>query len=47
MLGLVPLLGFGLLKGYDAWTASLHYETTDDAFIDAHISQVGPQVSGL
>ena len=46
MLGLVPLLGYGAVKGYDYWRASLHYETSDDAFVDAHISQVGPRVSG-
>ena len=46
ILGLMPLLGFGALKGYDAWRASLHYVTSDDAFVDAHVSQVGPQVSG-
>ena len=46
MLVILPLCGLGILKGYDIWRASLHYETTDDAFVDAHISQVGPQVSG-
>ena len=46
LLGLVPLLGFGALKGYDVWRASVAYETSDDAFVDAHVSQVGPQVNG-
>ncbi len=28
------------------WLDARHYETTDDAFIDAHVSQVSAQVSG-
>jgi membrane fusion protein (multidrug efflux system) len=28
------------------WLHARHYETTDDAFVDAHISQVSAQVSG-
>lgn len=28
------------------WLGARHYETTDDAFIDAHISQVSPQTGG-
>lgn len=46
LLAIVPLLGLAALKGYDAWRASLLYETSDDAFVDAHITQLGPQVSG-
>ena len=46
LLAIVPLLGLAALKGHDAWRASLLYETSDDAFVDAHITQVGSQVSG-
>lgn len=43
---LLPITGVGLYKGYVAWKDSQHYETTDDAFVDGHISQVAPRVSG-
>jgi membrane fusion protein (multidrug efflux system) len=36
------LVGAGVLY----WLDARHYETTDDAFIDAHVSQVSAQISG-
>ncbi len=32
--------------GYIYWRDARHYESTDDAFIDGHISQVAAQISG-
>ena len=32
--------------GYMYWLDARHYESTDDAFIDGHVSQVAPQISG-
>ena len=46
LAAILPVLGLGALKGYDTWRASLRYESSDDAFIDADITQVSPQVSG-
>ena len=46
VLILVPLVTVGAVKGYRLWAESRHFETTDDAFVDGHISQVASQVSG-
>lgn len=39
---------FGLLAAGGAylWLTGRHYESTDDAFIDGHVSQVSPQIAG-
>jgi membrane fusion protein (multidrug efflux system) len=44
VLGLVfaGLVAAGVLY----WLDARHYETTDDAFIDGHVSQVAPQIGG-
>jgi membrane fusion protein (multidrug efflux system) len=42
--GLVLLALVG--GGFAYWLDARHYETTDDAFIDAHISQVSAQIGG-
>jgi membrane fusion protein (multidrug efflux system) len=44
LLGVVGLLL--LLGGVLYWLDARHYESTDDAFIDGHISQVSAQVGG-
>jgi membrane fusion protein (multidrug efflux system) len=45
---LVLALVFGTLAvaGLFYWLDARHYETTDDAFIDGHVSQVAPQIGG-
>ena len=40
------LLALALLGGVVFWLHARHFESTDDAFIDAHIVQLAPQVSG-
>lgn len=44
ILGLV-LVG-GVVGGFLYWQHARHYESTDDAFIDGHVSQIAPQVAG-
>ncbi len=39
-------LGAGAVYGGMVWLASLHTESTDDAAIDAHVSQVASQIGG-
>jgi membrane fusion protein (multidrug efflux system) len=39
----LAVLGGG---GFYAWYGSRNLESTDDAFIDAHVSQVSPQIGG-
>ncbi len=48
---LKPLIGLMVVGGLVTaavfyWLDARHYETTDDAFIDAHVSQVSAQISG-
>ena len=45
-LVVVPLIAFGGVEAYRAWADSRHFETTDDAFVDGHVSQVASQVAG-
>jgi membrane fusion protein (multidrug efflux system) len=40
------LLALALLGGVVFWLHARHFESTDDAFIDAHIVRLAPQVSG-
>ncbi len=43
----LALVGVGLVVAAVLyWLNARHYESTDDAFIDAHTSQVSPQVGG-
>ena len=49
--GVVFLILFLILGGLAAasvlyWLNARHYESTDDAFIDGHVSQVAPQIGG-
>lgn len=44
-LGLAALIA-GSAYGYDYWKWSAVHETTDDAFVDAHIVQVSPRIAG-
>ncbi len=39
-------LAAGAVYGGTVWLASLHTESTDDAFVDAHVSQVASQIGG-
>src|SRR4051794_23910352 len=34
------------IYGFSYWSWSQHHESTDNAFIDAHIVQVSPRVTG-
>ncbi len=40
------VLGAGAVYGGIRWLAALHTESTDDAAIDGHVSQVSSQISG-
>ncbi len=40
------VLGAGAVYGGMFWLASLHTESTDDAFVDGHVSQVAAQIGG-
>src|SRR4051795_12904152 len=40
------VLGLALLFGLRYWAYARAHESTDDAFIDGHIIQVSPKVSG-
>jgi membrane fusion protein (multidrug efflux system) len=42
----VLVLAAGGYKAYGVWADGRHYESTDDAFVDGHVSQVAAQVSG-
>ena len=47
VFGLLGLIGAGLVVAAILyWLNARHYESTDDAFIDGHVSQVAPQVGG-
>ncbi|WP_172327054.1 HlyD family secretion protein [Mangrovicoccus sp. HB161399] len=48
VLGLVLLaaLGFGGREGYGWWTDGRFMETTDDAYLQADISEISPEVTG-
>ena len=37
----------GVAAGIWYWSYSRQFETTDDAFIDAHITTISPKVAGL
>ncbi len=40
------LLVIGLIIGIPVFLHARHFEETDDAFVDAHVERVGPQVAG-
>ena len=44
IIGVVFLIG--AVVGVRYWLLSRHYESTDDAFIEGHATQVSPKVSG-
>jgi membrane fusion protein, multidrug efflux system len=44
IIGVVLLIG--AVVGVRYWLLSRHYESTDDAFIEGHATQVSPKVSG-
>src|SRR5258705_86004 len=44
IIGVVLLVG--VVLGVRYWLLSRHYESTDDAFIEGHATQVSPKVSG-
>jgi len=44
--GIAAVILFGLGTGVVYWLDWRHYESTDDAFVDAHISRVAPRVPG-
>ena len=46
LIGGGTLLALALLGGGVFWLHERHFESTDDAFIDAHIVRLAPQVSG-
>ncbi|HYZ23025.1 MAG TPA: HlyD family secretion protein [Rhodopila sp.] len=46
-LSLIVIAGLAVLTGGTLyWLDARHYETTDDAFIDAYTSQIAPRVAG-
>ena len=45
-IGLLVLAAI-LIGGFLYWQSARQYESTDDAFVDAHIVRIAPQVSGL
>ena len=45
LAGVLVVAGL-ITAGVFYWLDARHYETTDDAFIDAHVSQVSAQISG-
>ena len=45
-LGIVLLLMAGIYKGISWYRHTLTHESTEDAFIDGHIVQVSPRISG-
>ena len=45
-LGLALVLTALAGGGVYYWLSQLHFESTDDAFIDGHVSQVSPQIAG-
>jgi membrane fusion protein, multidrug efflux system len=46
LIGAAVILLLGLFFGIRYWLYARSHETTDDAFIDGHIIQVSPKVSG-
>ncbi len=46
LLAAVILLLIGIAFGINYWLYARAHETTDDAFIDAHVTPVSPKVSG-
>src|ERR1044072_8470988 len=46
LLAAVILLLIGIAFGINYWLYARSHETTDDAFIDAHVTPVSPKVSG-
>jgi membrane fusion protein (multidrug efflux system) len=47
VFGVLALLLIALIVGCVLyWLDARHYESTDDAFIDGHVSQVAPQIAG-
>ncbi|WP_240722811.1 HlyD family secretion protein [Poseidonocella sp. HB161398] len=48
VLGAVILagLGYGGMQGYGWWTTGRFMETTDDAYLQADISEISPEVTG-
>jgi membrane fusion protein (multidrug efflux system) len=46
LIGAAVVLLFGLVFGIRYWLYARSHETTDDAFIDGHIVQMSPKVSG-
>jgi membrane fusion protein (multidrug efflux system) len=45
-IGAAAVALVAIVAGVVWWLNARHYETTDDAFIDTHIVQLSPQVSG-
>src|SRR3954464_12648954 len=46
LIGAAIVLGLALLFGVRYWAYARSHESTDDAFVDGHIVQVSPKVSG-
>src|ERR1041384_87855 len=46
LIAAVILLLIGIAIGINYWLYARSHETTDDAFIDAHVTPVSPKVSG-
>jgi membrane fusion protein, multidrug efflux system len=47
MIVLLVVIVVGAILGVAYWLYSRHYETTDDAFIEAHVVAVSPKISGI
>src|SRR5579871_314949 len=45
-IGAAIVLVIAIIGGITWWLIERHYESTDDAFIDTHIVQIAPQISG-
>jgi membrane fusion protein (multidrug efflux system) len=45
-IGALVVLALLIIGGIIWWLIARHYESTDDAFVDAHVVQVSPQTSG-
>jgi membrane fusion protein (multidrug efflux system) len=46
LLAFIGIILVGAVVGVRYWLHSRHYESTDDAFIEGHATQVSPKVSG-
>src|SRR2546425_12032666 len=46
LFAIIGVVLLGVVVGVRYWLLSRHYESTDDAFIEGHATQVSPKVSG-